>query len=216
MGADPAPAAARPPIEDAPVPVAADFPLGLARGQLHDTYVVAQTADGLVIVDQHAAHERLVLERMQRALGAGRVAGQLMLVPEVVELDPAACARLLARAGELAELGLAVEAFGTGAVAVREVPALLGETDVQGLIRDLADQLAEGAEAGALRDHLHDVCSTMACHGSVRAGRRLNLEEMNALLREMEVTPRAGQCNHGRPTYVELKLADIEHLFGRR
>ncbi len=193
-----------------------DYPLGVARGQLHETYIVAQTGDGIVIVDQHAAHERLVYERMKKALDADGVARQGLLIPEVVELDPAAADRLVARAEEFAGLGLVIEAFGEGAVAVREVPALLGEIDVQGLIRDLADELAEMGEALALKERLGDVCGTMACHGSVRAGRRLNAEEMNALLREMEVTPHSGQCNHGRPTYVELKLADIEKLFGRR
>ncbi|MED5396101.1 MAG: DNA mismatch repair endonuclease MutL [Pseudomonadota bacterium] len=193
-----------------------DYPLGVARAQLHETYVVAQTGDGIVIVDQHAAHERLVQERIKRALDADGVARQGMLIPEVVELDEVACDRLVARAGELAEMGLAIEAFGPGAVVVRETPALLGEIDIQGLIRNLADDLAEYDDAIALRERVGDVCATMACHGSVRAGRRLNADEMNALLREMEATPHSGQCSHGRPTYVELKLADIEKLFGRR
>ena len=192
------------------------YPLGAARAQLHDTYIVAQTADGLVIVDQHAAHERLVYERMKAALADGGVARQGLLLPEVVELGEDAAARIAARADELGELGLAVEKFGAGAVVVREVPALLGEVDVAAMVRDLADELAELGEALALRERLADVCSTMACHGSVRAGRRLKPEEMNALLRQMEATPHSGQCNHGRPTYVELKLADIEKLFGRR
>ena len=210
-----APPSARTAAEPAfPSPVA--YPLGVARAQLHATYVVAQTADGIVIVDQHAAHERLVYERMKKALAAEGVARQGLLIPEVVELDPEAARRLAARAGELAELGLLIEPFGEGAVVVREVPALLGDADVQGLVRDLADELMELDEALALKERLGEVCGTMACHGSVRAGRRLTPEEMNALLREMEVTPHAGQCNHGRPTYVELKLADIERLFGRR
>ena len=196
--------------------LAVDYPLGASRGQLHETYIVAQTRDGIVIVDQHAAHERLVYERMKRALAEKGVARQLLLIPEVVELDEAACARLVGRAEELAELGLALEAFGDGAVVVRETPALLGETNVQGLVRDLADDLAALGEGLSLRERLEEVCGTLACHGSVRAGRRLNLAEMNALLREMEATPHSGQCNHGRPTYVELKLADIEKLFGRR
>jgi DNA mismatch repair protein MutL len=196
--------------------VLAAYPLGVARAQVHGTYVVAQTADGIVIVDQHAAHERLTHERIKAALAADGVARQGLLIPEVVELDEGAVDRLAARAGELAELGLLVEPFGPGAVVVRETPALLGETDVAGLVRDLADDLAEWGEALALRDRLGDVCATMACHGSVRAGRRLNPAEMNALLREMEATPHSGQCSHGRPTYVELKLADIEKLFGRR
>jgi len=193
-----------------------DYPLGVARGQLHETYVVAQTADGIVIVDQHAAHERLVHERIKRALADGGVTRQGMLIPEVVELDEASAERLCARREELAEFGLTLEPFGPGAVVVRESPAILGETDIQGLIRDLADDLAESDEAMALKERLGDITARMACHGSVRAGRRLNAAEMNALLREMEATPHSGQCSHGRPTYVELKLADIEKLFGRR
>ena len=194
----------------------ADYPLGVARAQVHETYVVAQTRDGIVIVDQHAAHERLVQERIKTALDTGGVQRQGMLIPEVVELDEAAASRMVARAAELAELGLVIEAFGDGAVVVREIPALLGETDIKGLIQDLADDFAEFDEGLALTQRLGDVCATMACHGSVRAGRRLNGDEMNALLREMEATPHSGQCSHGRPTYVELKLADIEKLFGRR
>lgn len=193
-----------------------DHPLGAARAQIHATYIVAQTADGMVIVDQHAAHERLVYERVKQALVEGGVARQGLLIPEVVELDEAAAARLLVRADELAELGLVLEGFGAGCVVVREVPALLGGGDVQGLVRDLADELAEFDEGLSLRERLDAVCSTMACHGSVRAGRVLTIDEMNALLRQMEVTPLSGQCNHGRPTYVELKRADIERLFGRR
>ncbi len=196
--------------------VLATYPLGVARAQVHATYVVAQTADGIVIVDQHAAHERLTHERIKASLASDGVARQGLLIPEVVELDEGAVDRLTARAGELAELGLVVEAFGPGAVVVRETPALLGETDVAGLVRDLAGDLTELDEALALKDRLGDVCATMACHGSIRAGRRLNPAEMNALLREMEATPHSGQCSHGRPTYVELKLADIEKLFGRR
>ena len=194
----------------------AEHPLGAARAQLHETYIVAQTQDGIVIVDQHAAHERLVYERMKVALAAGGVARQGLLIPEVVELGEAAASRLADRAGDLAELGLTLEPFGPGAVVVRETPALLGTVDVQGLVRDLADELVEMDDAFALKERLESVCGTMACHGSVRAGRRLTGEEMNAILREMEATPHSGQCNHGRPTYVELKLADIERLFGRR
>jgi DNA mismatch repair protein MutL len=194
----------------------AAHPLGVARAQLHETYVVAQTADGIVIVDQHAAHERLVYERMKAALDSGSVARQALLIPEVVELDGPNAERLTARAGELAELGLVIEGFGAGAIVVREVPALLGQSDVRGLIQDLADELAELGDALSLKERLQEVCSTMACHGSVRAGRRLTQPEMDALLRQMEATPHSGQCNHGRPTYVELKLADIERLFGRR
>ena len=200
----------------APVIDPVDYPLGAARAQVHETYIVAQTRDGVIIVDQHAAHERLVYERMKGELAEGGVARQALLLPEVVELDPAEAERVLARAGELASLGLVIESFGPGAVLVREVPALLGETDAAGLIRDIADDLAENGAALALKERLEDVCSTMACHGSVRAGRRLTAPEMNALLRQMEATPHSGQCNHGRPTYVELKLADIERLFGRR
>ncbi len=192
------------------------FPLGAARAQVHETYIVSQTRDGVVIVDQHAAHERLVYERMKAEMALGGVARQALLLPEVVELDPAEAERVIARAAEFEALGLVIEPFGPGAVLVRETPALLGDTDVAGLIRDIADDLAENGAALALKERLEDVCSTMACHGSVRAGRRLNVAEMNALLREMEVTPHSGQCNHGRPTYVELKLADIERLFGRR
>jgi DNA mismatch repair protein MutL len=193
-----------------------DNPLGAARAQLHETYIIAQTRDGLVIVDQHAAHERLVYERMKAEAEGEGVARQALLLPEVVELDPADAERVSARADELAALGLVLEAFGPGAVLVRETPALLGDTDVIGLVRDIADDLAENGAALALKERLAEVCGTMACHGSVRAGRRLNAQEMNALLRQMEATPHSGQCNHGRPTYVELKLADIERLFGRR
>ncbi len=195
---------------------ALDLPLGAARAQVHLTYIVAQSADGIVIVDQHAAHERLVYERIRQALDRGGVARQGLLIPEVVDLEPSAAERILARAGELAALGLLVEPFGEGAVVVREVPALLGIVDAEGLVRDLADELADMEQALALTDRLNQVCSTMACHGSVRAGRPLNVSEMNALLREMERTPHSGQCGHGRPTYVELKLGDIERLFGRR
>jgi DNA mismatch repair protein MutL len=208
-----APSAPAMPADEAPP---ADFPLGVARAQLHETYIVAQTKDGVVIVDQHAAHERLVYERIKVMLANGGVARQGLLLPEVVELEPTAVERLAARAAELAELGLELERFGSGAVVVRAVPALLGETDAAGLVRDLADEFAELGEAPALKERLADVCSTIACHGSIRAGRRLLPEEMNALLRQMEATPHSGQCNHGRPTYVELKLADIERLFGRR
>ncbi len=192
------------------------YPLGAARAQLHATYIVAQTETGIVIVDQHAAHERLVYERMKADLAEGGIARQGLLIPEVVELEEPAVERLSARAEEFAELGLVLEAFGSGAVIVREVPAMLGDGDVQGLVRDLADDLAELGEGLALSDRLAHVSATMACHGSVRAGRRLGVEEMNALLREMEATPHSGQCNHGRPTWVSLGLDDIEKLFGRR
>ena len=199
-----------------PGTAAPDYPLGAARAQLHETYIVAQTADGIVIVDQHAAHERLVYERMKQALAARGIERQALLIPEIVELEGAAAERLVARRDELAELGLVIEAFGPGAIVVREVPALLGVADVKGLVRDLADELAEFGQASSLKERLEEICGTLACHGSVRAGRLLTAAEMNALLREMEATPHSGQCNHGRPTYVELKLADIERLFGRR
>jgi len=193
-----------------------DLPLGLARAQLHETYIVAQTTEGIVIVDQHAAHERLVYERMKAQIAKEGVKTQPLLLPEVVELSDDGAANLLARKEELAELGLIMDDFGSGAVVVREVPALMGEGDVQGLIRDMVDELEEFGEALKLRDKMEDICGTIACHGSVRAGRKLNIDEMNALLRQMEATPYSGQCNHGRPTYVELKLKDIERLFGRR
>ncbi|MDJ1157877.1 DNA mismatch repair endonuclease MutL [Chelatococcus sp. SYSU_G07232] len=199
-----------------PEPEALDQPLGAARAQIHENYIIAQTRDGLVIVDQHAAHERLVYERLKRERAASGIARQLLLIPEVVDLDPADADQLAAHAGTLESLGLVVEGFGPGAVAVREVPAALAGGDIKTLVRDVADALAEWGQAAALEARLDHVLATMACHGSVRSGRRLRPEEMNALLREMEVTPHSGQCNHGRPTYVELKLADIERLFGRR
>ena len=197
-------------------PPVESYPLGMARAQLHETYVIAQTGDGIVIVDQHAAHERLVYERMKEQMSGQGVPRQTLLIPDIVDLGENDAARILSRKDELAEMGLIIEPFGLGAVAVRETPALLGEVNVQGLLRDLADDLAEYDEALSLKEKFEHVCGTMACHGSVRAGRRLTGEEMNALLRQMEATPHSGQCNHGRPTYVELKLADIERLFGRR
>jgi DNA mismatch repair protein MutL len=203
------------PIPGGPVELM-DYPLGAARAQLHGTYIVSQTRDGLVVVDQHAAHERLVYERMKEQMSRGSVIRQALLTPEVVQLDPSEADRILSRVDELAEFGLLVEAFGGSAILVRETPALLGDTDVQGLVRDIADDLAEHGSVLALAERLGEVCSTMACHGSVRAGRVLSGPEMNALLRQMEVTPHSGQCNHGRPTYVELKLNDLEKLFGRR
>jgi DNA mismatch repair protein MutL len=192
------------------------FPLGAARAQIHETYIVAQTEDGIVIVDQHAAHERLVYERMKQMLANGGVRRQGLLIPEVVELDPSEAEALAARAEELAQLGLVIEPFGPGAILVRETPALLGHVNAAGMLKDLADDIAELGEAHALKERLEEVCSSIACHGSIRAGRRLTADEMNSLLRQMEATPFSGQCNHGRPTYVELKLADIEKLFGRR
>lgn len=204
------------PVEPETLAAQPEFPLGVARGQVHETYIIAQTGDGLVIVDQHAAHERLVYERMKRQLADTGVARQGLLLPEVVELEESAADMLSDRSVDLAELGLVLERFGQGAVVVRETPALLGNCDIKGLVQDLADELAAFDQALGLKERLEEVCATMACHGSVRSGRRLNGEEMNALLREMEATPHSGQCNHGRPTYVELKLNDIERLFGRR
>ncbi|EJL51562.1 DNA mismatch repair protein MutL [Rhizobium sp. CF122] len=191
------------------------YPLGAARAQIHENYIVAQTDDGLVIVDQHAAHERLVFEAMRKALHSKRLASQVLLIPEIVDLPEEDCDRLMQFAADLGELGLAIERFGPGAIAVRETPAMLGEVDATGLIRQLADEIAEWDTASGLSAKLEYVAATMACHGSVRSGRRLRPEEMNALLRQMEVTPGSGQCNHGRPTYIELKLSDIERLFGR-
>lgn len=190
-------------------------PLGAPRAQIHETYIVAQTETGLVIVDQHAAHERLVYERLKREIAKG-VETQMLLIPEIVDMPEEDVNRLVERADELAELGLVVEGFGPGAVAIREIPALLGRTDTAALLHDIADDLAEWDQATRLKEKLDAIAATMACHGSVRAGRRLRVEEMDALLREMEATPNSGQCNHGRPTFVELKLSDIERLFGRR
>jgi DNA mismatch repair protein MutL len=199
-----------------PEPGLIERPLGAARAQVHETYIVSQTRDGLIIVDQHAAHERIVYERMKAAIEKTGVARQILLIPEIVELDEADAARLAARAGELARFGLVIDEFGPGAVAVRETPALLGEVNVRGLVCDLAEHMAEWDDELPLERRLLHVSATMACHGSVRAGRKLRPEEMNALLREMEEVPNSGQCNHGRPTYVELKLTDIERLFGRK
>ena len=193
-----------------------DHPLGAARAQIHENYIVAQTRDGLIVVDQHAAHERIVYERLKASLERDGVQRQMLLIPEIVEMDEASVEKLVARADELEKFGLAIESFGPGAVAVRETPSLLGKTNAASLLRDLAEHMAEWDEALPLERRLMHVAATMACHGSVRSGRILRPEEMNALLREMEVTPNSGQCNHGRPTYVELKLADIEKLFGRR
>ncbi len=192
------------------------YPLGAARAQVHETYIVAQTEDGMIIVDQHAAHERLVYERMKENMAGKGVERQALLIPEIIDLGEGDAALVLSRRDELAEMGLIIEEFGVGAVAVRETPAILGEMDVQGLLRDLADDLRDYDQTLSLAERFEHVCGTMACHGSVRSGRRLNATEMNALLRQMEATPHSGQCNHGRPTYVELKLADIEKLFGRR
>ncbi|MEM6650414.1 MAG: DNA mismatch repair endonuclease MutL, partial [Pseudomonadota bacterium] len=203
-------------IPDEPAEGQDHFPLGAARAQLHETYIVAQTPDGMVIVDQHAAHERLVYEEMKTHLEKGNSPTQALLIPEVIELPQEEAEILLTRADEFAELGLVLEAFGDGAVLVREVPGLFGQGDVQGLVKDLAADLVTLDQGLALKERLGEICGNMACRGSIRAGRRLTAEEMNHLLRQMEATPHSGQCNHGRPTYVELKLADIEKLFGRR
>ncbi|MGH7048169.1 MAG: DNA mismatch repair endonuclease MutL [Stellaceae bacterium] len=208
---------AAPPFTDSADPApASSAPLGNARAQLHGTYILAETATGIVLVDQHAAHERLVHERLKAQLARHGVARQTLLLPEIVELGEAAAARIAARAAELAEFGLVIEAFGPGAVVVREVPALLPGLDVAALVRDLADELTEWGDALSLKEAIETVCGTLACHTSVRAGRALSPPEMDALLRQMEATPNSGQCNHGRPTYVALDLAAIERLFGRR
>ena len=191
-------------------------PLGAARAQIHENYIVAQTQDSLVIVDQHAAHERLVYEALKQGLEQRPVPAQMLLLPEIVDLPEEDADRLASQSALLSRLGLGIERFGPGAVCVRETPAMLGETDVQRLVRDLADELADNDTADTLKERLNAIAATMACHGSVRSGRRLKPDEMNALLRQMEATPGSGTCNHGRPTYVELKLSDIERLFGRR
>ena len=210
--------AARAEPATAPVP---SHPLGVARGQVAATYIVAEAQDGLVIVDQHAAHERLVLERMRRASGGSggegaSVAPQTLLIPEVVELDEPDCDRLESVRGKLAAMGLSIERFGPGAMLVRSVPHALGQADPHALLRDIADDLANTGDTLLLGEKLDLVLATMACHGSVRAGRTLSVAEMNALLREMERTPRSGQCNHGRPTWVKLSMGDVEKLFGRK
>ncbi|ALG91535.1 MULTISPECIES: DNA mismatch repair endonuclease MutL [Actibacterium] len=193
----------------------ADLPLGAARAQVHENYVIAQTSDGIVIVDQHAAHERLVYEKLKRQMAENGVAAQALLIPEIVELSEGDCARLLEVAGDLARIGLVIEPFGGGAVAVRETPAILGEVNAQAMLRDILDELDDLGDSQMVKARMEAILSRMACHGSIRSGRRMRGEEMNALLREMEATPHSGQCNHGRPTYVELKLSDIERLFGR-
>ena len=195
---------------------AQDNPLGAARTQLHENYIIAQTRDGMVIVDQHAAHERLVYEKLKAQMAENGVAGQALLIPEIIELSATEAARLLEFSDELARLGLVIEPFGAGTVAVRETPAILGATDARALLLDVLDELADQAESRSVQERIEAVLSRVACHGSIRSGRRMQADEMNALLRQMEATPHSGQCNHGRPTYVELKLADIERLFGRR
>jgi len=211
-----APIAGRAEVAEAPPPVAADHPLGIARGQIANTYIVAEAEDGLVIVDQHAAHERLVLEKLRRGMAGQAVPSQGLLLPEVVEIDEAACDRLEAAAAQLSALGVEIERFGPAAVMVRATPAMLGAIDCHKLVTDIADDLAGYDAALGLSERLELVAATMACHGSVRAGRPLNVAEMNALLRQMEVTPHSGQCNHGRPTWVKLQMADVERLFGRK
>jgi DNA mismatch repair protein MutL len=206
---------AGPSVDGIPTMDAARYPLGAARAQVHANYIVAQTDDGLVIVDQHAAHERLVFEEIRKALHSRRPASQVLLIPEIVDLPEEDCDRLMEHAAGFDSMGLAIERFGPGAIAVRETPSMLGEVNVQGLVRQLADEIAEWDSAASLGNKLEYVAATMACHGSVRSGRRMRPEEMNALLRQMENTPGSGQCNHGRPTYIELKLSDIERLFGR-
>jgi DNA mismatch repair protein MutL len=201
-----------PPLE----PESPDAPLGHARGQLHNTYIVSQTPDGVLIVDQHAAHERIVYEEMKRQFAASRISTQPLLIPAVIDLDPVSVARLEAEAAFLASLGMVLETFGKDAVIVREVPAVLSEGSIPHLVHDIADELESAPPGATLEESTNRLLATMACHHSVRAGRHLKVEEMNALLREMERTPNSGQCNHGRPTYVELKLKDIERLFGRR
>ncbi|WP_170336478.1 DNA mismatch repair endonuclease MutL [Ruegeria arenilitoris] len=203
------------PIAEVHEPTASDLPLGAARGQVHENYIIAQTADGMVIVDQHAAHERLVYEKLKTQMAENGVAAQALLIPEIVELSEGDCARLMAVTADLTRLGLTIEPFGGGAVAVRETPAILGEVDARAMVLDILDELADQGESQTVQARIEAILSRVACHGSVRSGRRMRAEEMNALLREMEATPHSGQCNHGRPTYVELKLSDIERLFGR-
>ena len=193
-----------------------DYPLGAARAQLHKTYIVAETGDGMVIIDQHAAHERLVLERMKAAMEQDGIERQILLLPEVVEPGQGEAALLLDHAEMLSHLGLVIEAFGDGAVLVREVPSLLGQGDVASMLTDIAEELQHLGASTLLEDRINHILATMSCYGSVRAGRGLNGQEMNALLREMEQTPRSGQCNHGRPTWISLSLAEIEKLFSRR
>ncbi len=214
-GAEPAAAPLSGRVEAPDEVTGADHPLGAARAQVHENYIIAQTADGIVIVDQHAAHERLVYETLKRQMAASGVAAQALLIPEIVEFSEADATRLLNMSEDLKRLGLTLEPFGGGAVAVRETPAILGPVDAGAMLRDILDELADQGDSRTLQVRIEAVLSRIACHGSVRSGRRMQADEMNALLREMETTPHSGQCNHGRPTYVELKLADIERLFGR-
>jgi len=202
-------------IEPTQEPLQTDHPLGAARGQVHENYIIAQTQDGIVIVDQHAAHERLVYERLKHQLAERGIAAQALLIPEIIELSYGDCAMLLELADEFGRFGLGIEAFGNGAIAVRETPAILGEVNAKDLILDLLDEISDWGSSQLIQERIESILSRIACHGSIRSGRRMRAEEMNALLREMEATPHSGQCNHGRPTYVELKLSDIERLFGR-
>ncbi|MGR3761518.1 DNA mismatch repair endonuclease MutL [Roseobacteraceae bacterium NS-SX3] len=204
-----------PGAQEVPETPAESLPLGAARGQVHENYIIAQTRDGMVIVDQHAAHERLVYEKLKKQMAENGVAAQALLIPEIIELSDNDCARLLAVAGELEKFGLGIEAFGGNAVAVRETPAILGEVNAEAMVKDILDELDDQGESQLVQARVEAILSRVACHGSIRSGRRMRGEEMNALLREMEATPHSGQCNHGRPTYVELKLSDIERLFGR-
>ena len=204
-----------PVIEPAQDPQQTDHPLGAARGQVHENYIIAQTQDGIVIVDQHAAHERLVYERLKHQIAERSVAAQALLIPEIIELSAEDCAILLEFADDFGRFGLGIESFGNGAIAVRETPAILGEVNAKDLILDLLDEISDWGSSQLIQERIEAILSRMACHGSIRSGRRMRAEEMNALLREMEATPHSGQCNHGRPTYVELKLSDIERLFGR-
>jgi DNA mismatch repair protein MutL len=203
------------PATETPAAPAPDYPLGTARGQVHENYIIAQTANGMVIVDQHAAHERLVYEKLKRQMAENGVAAQALLIPEIVELSAGDCARLMEHAEDLARFGLGLEPFGGGAIAVRETPAILGEVNARAMLLDILDELSESEGSALVQSRIEAILSRVACHGSIRSGRRMRAEEMNALLREMEATPHSGQCNHGRPTYVELKLSDIERLFGR-
>ena len=202
-------------FEPLPDDNADELPLGAARAQVHENYIIAQTEKGIVIVDQHAAHERLVYEKLKTQMSENGVAAQALLIPEIVELSENEAAQLLDIADDLSRLGLTVEPFGGGAIAVRETPAILGEVNATAMIRDIVDELTDQGDSASVKAKIEAILSRVACHGSIRSGRRMQAAEMNALLREMEATPLSGQCNHGRPTYVELKLADIERLFGR-
>ena len=203
-----------PVIDDAPA-VETDYPLGAARAQLHENYIIAQTETGMVIVDQHAAHERLVYEKLKKQMRENGVAAQALLIPDIIELSASDCAGLLSVADDLAKMGLTIEPFGGTAIAVRETPAILGEVNAKNMVMDVLDELSDWGSSQLVLEKIEAILSRVACHGSIRSGRRMRAEEMNALLREMEATPHSGQCNHGRPTYIELKLSDIERLFGR-